>query len=179
MSQHDDLPAPRRVSVDEARDMTGMITVVDRGEVRYLPRDQGREIVPWQPAAPPAEADVGEAWRPLPSVQEVGKPHDRALATVIRSGPLLALTLIASTGAVILLLTGYTLTGWLLLIPSAAGTAAYLAIVLLDLEHNSPSSVERHRINQAAKLKGQQLRQDHELRRAIVEAWLRRMDREG
>ena len=129
-----------------------------------------------QQAGPPAVIDVERVWTPAESVSEVGTPVHRALATAIRAAPLIVLLLPASLAAVWLLEVS---AWWIIPLWGAAGIAAYLCVVWLDLVHNSPASTERHRINRAAALKGLELRQAHELRRSIVEAYLRHLDGKG
>jgi hypothetical protein len=140
-------------------------------------RDERAEIMPaapqWMQAAPLVAANVDEAWKTPETVAEIGSPANRAWSTVIRGLPLLVLAMPAAWG-----LAWATGSGWGLGLLFFAGlaVAAYLGIVLLDLQHNSPTSVERHRINQAARLKELELRQNHQLRRAIVESYLDRME---
>lgn len=120
--------------------------------------------------APPA---TGDAWRPQPTVREVGTPTHRALATLIRAAPLIVLALPVSVGLVWALGTWW---GWLLPLWGLISVAAYLCLVLLDLTYNAPSATERHRINKAAQVETLKLRQAHELKRAVVEAWLKHME---
>ena len=192
----DDLPPPRRVSVDEQRQMTGappagMIRVVDRGQEYYMPRDDRAEVSRWDGAPlervageivrgvaePPAVADAGHVWqRSSDSVSEVGTPVHRATATVIRAAPLIVLLFPATLALVWLLdVSGW----WILPLWGGAAIAAYLAIVLMDLQHNSPSATERHRINRAAQVETLKAKQAHELRRTIVEAYLNHLDGRG
>ncbi len=117
--------------------------------------------------------DVSGVWAPAAQVQEIGTPRDRAWATVIRSAPLLILALPASIA----------LAWWLearlwqwALVWAGLSVAAYLAILWVDLSHNSPSAAERHRVNAATSLKRMELRHAQELRRAIVEAYLDHLD---
>ena len=120
-----------------------------------------------------APAATGDAWRPMPTVKEIGTPVHRATATLIRAAPLIVL-LFPATLALIWMLE--VSAWWILPTWAGLGIAAYLAVVLMDLQHNSPSSTERHRINKAAQVETLKLRQAHELRRAIVEAWLKHME---
>ena len=58
------------------------------------------------------------------------------------------------------------------------GLIGILGVTFLDLQWNSPSSTERHRIDRAYSLKRQELKQTHELRRAIVESYLDHLNAE-
>jgi len=123
-------------------------------------------------AEPPAVA-ANPVWTPAESVSEVGTPVHRATATLIRAAPLLLLMFPATLALVWLLdISGW----WIFPLWALCAIAAYLAVVWLDLVHNSPASTERHRINKGAQVETLKLRQTHELRRAIVEAWLKHME---
>ena len=107
------------------------------------------------------------------SVSEVGTPVHRALATLVRAAPLIVLLFPATLALVWLLeVSGW----WILPMWAGLGIAAYLAIVLMDLQHNSPSATERHRINRAAQVETLKAKQAHELRRTIVEAYLNHLN---
>lgn len=124
-------------------------------------------------AAPPAVVNVEPVWTPAETVREVGTPVSRAFATLLRAAPLVALLLPVSMGLLWLLDAGWA---WLLPLWGTASIAGYLAVVWVDLTFNAPSATERHRITTAANLKRLELRQAHELRRAIVEAYLRHLE---
>lgn len=123
-----------------------------------------------------APMDVSGVWQPAGTIQEIGTPVSRALATVIRSAPLLILALPVSIALAWWL--GARLWQWALLW-AGLSVAAYLAILWLDLVFNSPSAAERHRVNAATGLKRMELRHAQELRRAIVEAYLDHLDGDG
>jgi hypothetical protein len=134
-----------------------------------------RELAQLARAEPGDVVQVAEVWRPTEAAAEVGTPTNRAAATVIRAAPLIVLLLPATAALVWLLkVSGW----WLLPLWALLAVAAYLLIVWLDLVHNSPASTERHRINKAAHLKGLELRLNHELRRAIVQAYLDRFEQD-
>ena len=129
-----------------------------------------------QQAGPPAVIDVERVWTPSEATSEVGSPATRAWATVIRAAPLMLLMFPATLALIWMLDVS---AWWMFPLWALAACAAYLAVVLMDLQHNSPFSVERHRINRASALKAMELRQAHELRRTIVEAYLRHLDGRG
>jgi hypothetical protein len=119
--------------------------------------------------------DVAGAWDSKPTVQEIGTPVHRSVATLIRSAPVV----------VFLVVLGVPLAWWVndgwdwvlgVAIMGGLGLIGTLGVLLLDLQYNSPSSTERHRIDKAAALKRQELKQTHELRRAVIEAWIERME---
>lgn len=118
---------------------------------------------------------VEDAWtKPAESSVEIGTPVNRAIATLLRALPVILLLLPASLAAI----WAFDVSAWWILpLWALSGIAAYLAIALWDLQYNSPNATERHRINKAAELRKIELRQAHELRRAIVEACLRYMER--
>lgn len=144
----------------------------------YVPAPRPRQTI----AAPVIDApivDTAAAWESRPSVIETGTPIHRSIATLIRATPVVLLLAVLGLPAAWYL----TPEDWdwrILAICFVAGFAliGYLIIVLWDLEHNSPSSTERHRIDRAFSLKRQELRQTHELRRAIVESYLDHMNAE-
>lgn len=172
----DDLPPPRRVTIEESRSMTGTRNWI---EARPEPT-QRTQVSRWDGAPPaviqympPAVANTDDAWRSPDSTAEVGSPANRAMATVIRGAPLLLLAIPAAVALAWLLGAGWA---WGVAFFAGLAVAGYLLIVLLDLQHNSPFSTERHRINKAAELKRQELRDAHELKRAIVESYLKHLD---
>ena len=179
----DDLPPPRRVTIEESRSMTGTRNWIEaRPERAAVSRWDGAPLervagdIVRGVAEPPAQADTAEAWRPQPTVKEIGTPVHRATATVIRAAPLIVLLFPATLALVWLLdVSGW----WILPLWGGAAIAAYLAIVLMDLQHNSPSATERHRINRAAQVETLKAKQAHELRRTIVEAYLNHLDGRG
>lgn len=154
-----------------------VIVIRDRNGIREVPLHGRAGLSQWanglDQAAPPVVVDVESVWKPTEAAAEVGTPTNRALATLIRGAPLVALLLPVSMGLLWLLDAGWA---WLLPLWGAISIAAYLAIVWLDLIHNSPASTERHRINKAAQLKSLELRQTHEIRRAIVETFLEHLE---
>jgi hypothetical protein len=179
----DDPPPARRVTVEEARDMTGARWVDahdDRAEIVPSHWTEGGELqrvageIVRSVAEPPAEDATAEAWRPLPSVKEVGTPQGRAVATLIRAAPLVVLLFPATLALIWFLdVSGW----WILPLWAGLGISAYLAVVWLDLVHNSPASTERHRVNQAARVKLAELKMNHELRREIVRSFIRHLER--
>lgn len=179
----DDVPPARRVSVQEAQGMTGappstwVAAAPARAEIvradHWTERAELQRMAGDIVRGDDAPAATGDAFRPMPTVREIGTPTHRALATLIRAAPLVALALPVSVGLVWLLNVWWA---WLLPVWGLVGVAAYLAVVLWDLQYNSPSATERHRINRAAQVETLKLRQAHELRRAIVEAWLKHME---
>jgi len=126
------------------------------------------------PPAPYIDApivDTAAAWESKPSVIETGTPVHRAVATLIRSAPIVVLLIVLGVPATWLVMGAWD---WVygVAVMAGFGLVGILAVTYWDLEHNSPSSTERHRIDKAFQLKRQELRQTHELRRAIVEAYI-------
>lgn len=115
--------------------------------------------------------DTAAAWASTPTVQEVGTPIHRATATLIRSAPVVLL-LIVLGAPVAWFSLGEWDWFWAAAIMAGFGLIGTLGVLWLDLTWNSPSSTERHRIDRAFSLKRQELKQTHELRRAIVEAYI-------
>ena len=117
-----------------------------------------------------SSVDVSGIWSPSAHVAETGTPLHRALATVVRSAPIMVLMAVVAAP-----IAWFLQSGWMLglAIVGCCALAGYLAVLYLDLMHNSPGSTERHRINAATSIKRLELVQKHELRRTIVEAYLR------
>ena len=141
-------------------------------------RHTTRVLMKDPPAMPMIEApvvDTAGAWESKPTVQEIGTPVHRALATLIRSSPVVLLLIVLGIPA-----AWYVGGGWdwwlAIAIMGGFGLIGTLGVLWLDLTWNSPSSTERHRVDKAYLLKRQELRQTHELRRAIVEAYLDTME---
>ena len=179
----DPLPPPRRVTIEESRSMTGTRNWIEaRPERAAVSRWDGAPLervagdIVRGVAEPPAVATPNPVWTPAESVSEVGTPIHRAAATLVRAAPLIVLLFPATLALVWLLeVSGW----WILPMWAGLGIAAYLAIVLMDLQHNSPSATERHRINRAAQVETLKAKQAHELRRTIVEAYLNHLDGRG
>lgn len=131
---------------------------------------------PQAPSWDMAPVVIDQVWTPATGqVQEIGTPVSRALATILRALPIVVLLLpITAAGCWWL---GVLFYEWVLIF-AGSGLAAYLFTVWLDLSHNSPGSVERHRINAAAGLKRLELLQGHELRRAALESYLEALERD-
>lgn len=117
--------------------------------------------------------DIAGVWTPSAAVTETGTPVHRALATVIRAAPIMVLAAIVAVP-----LAWYVESGWMLGLGIVGGgmLTGYLAVLWVDLSWNSPGSTEAKRIGAAYKLKRMELRNSHELRRAIVEAYIRNME---
>lgn len=120
--------------------------------------------------------DVTPVWQPgTGTVSEVGRPTDRAWATILRAAPVWLFAGPLCVAAVYLL--DIRPWGWTVPIWAGVSLVAHLLIVWVDLAWNSPGSVERHRVNAAARLKRTELQHAQELRRAIVEAYLDHLER--
>lgn len=158
--------------VDLSRSSWSYGPVVAPRPATYVPAVRKVELPRWESA--PIGTDA--VWEPRTGqITEVGTPVSRATATVIRAAPLVALLLpITAAGAWAL---GAHLWEWILLF-GLASVAAYLLMLWLDLLHNSPGSVERHRVNAAATLKRRELELSHELKRKALEAYLDHLERE-
>ena len=115
--------------------------------------------------------DTAAAWESMPTVQEIGTPVHRAVATLIRSAPVVLLLIVLGIPV-----TWFVADGWdwflAVAIMGGFGLIGTLGVLWLDLTWNSPSSTERHRIDRAYSLKRMELRQTHETRRALVEAYI-------
>ncbi len=131
-----------------------------------------------QPPAPVIDAeptDVSGVWASRSAtVQEVGTPVHRALATLIRSAPIVVL--LAILGIPTTWLVGWD---WMLAVAIVGGFAliGFMGVLLIDLSWNAPGSTERHRINKAYQIKRQEMQHSHELRRDIVNAYIDALER--
>lgn len=168
-----DMP-PRRVSVDEQR-AAGMAHSNFVAPAPLARRESGPPVT-LRDMRDMTTIEASRVYEPVASVREVGKPQDRAVATVIRAAPLVGLLFPATIALVWLLDVS---AWWLFPLWALMGIAGYLAIVLMDLQHNSPASTERHRINKGHDLDRLRVRLDHELKRDILDAWLRHLDKDG
>lgn len=119
--------------------------------------------------------NIEGVWQPSAHVAETGTPIHRALATVIRAAPIMLLMAIVSVP-----IAWYIESGWMLgiAIVGLCTLIGYLAVLYIDLSWNSPGSIEAKRISAAYRLRRMELKQSHELRRAIVEAWLERQEKD-
>lgn len=119
--------------------------------------------------------DVAAAWESKPTVVETGTPIHRSIATLIRAAPIVVLLVIL--GAPVAWFTlGEWNWAWAVVFMAGMGLIGIMGVTLLDLQWNSPSSTERHRIDKAYSLKKQELKQTHDLRRAIVEAYINHLE---
>jgi hypothetical protein len=148
---------------------------VGKGRANYVAAPVYRQ----QMAAPVIDAeptDVSGVWSSRSAtMQEVGTPVHRALATLIRSTPIVVL--LAILGIPTTWLVGWD---WMLAVGIVGGFALVgsLGVLLIDLSWNAPGSTERHRVNKAYQLKRMELQQNHELRRDIVNAYLASLERQ-
>ena len=130
-------------------------------------REQAAPIVEGTPT------DIAGVWTPSAAVTETGTPVHRAMATLLRAAPIMAL--MAALGVPVAL---WVQSDWLIgiAIVVALPLAGYMAVMWMDLSWNSPGSTEAKRISAAYRLKRMELKNSHELRRALVEAWIEHMD---
>lgn len=151
---------------DERDAALAPVVVHGQPRERIIMRDAPR--APQWDAAP---IDVTPVWQPgAGTVSEIGRPTDRAWATILRAAPVWLFAGPLCVAAVYLL--DIRPWGWTVPIWAGVSLVAHLLIVWVDLAWNSPGSVERHRVNAAARLKRTELQHAQELRRAIVEAYL-------
>lgn len=126
------------------------------------------------PTIDAAPTDIAGVWQPSAHVAETGTPLHRAYATVIRAAPIMLLMAIVAVP-----IAWYVESGWMLgvAIVGLCTLIGYLGVLYIDLSWNSPGSTEAKRISAAYRLRRMELKQSHELRRAIVEAWLERQEK--
>lgn len=142
--------------------------VVHHSPTRYTHTVMMRDRAP-APIIETAPTDISGVWQPSAAVTETGTPVHRAYATVIRATPIMML--MAILGVPVAWFVGWD---WILAAAIIAGMTlmGYMAVLWVDLSWNSPGSTEAKRISAAYRLKRMELKNSHELRRAIVEAYI-------
>jgi hypothetical protein len=146
--------------------------IVTHSPTRHTRSIMFRDRTP-APVIEAAPTDISGVWQPSAAVTETGTPVHRAFATVIRAAPIMVLMAIVAIP-----LAWFVESGWMLGLGIVAllTLAGYLMVLWVDLSWNSPGSTEAKRINAAYRLKRMELRNSHELRRAIVEAYIEHME---
>lgn len=128
----------------------------------------------------PAPSATGDAWRPTPAIVEHSTPFERAKALMVRQLLLWAIWVVLAVAAG---LTVYKVTaiggGYAALFGLAVFGGCAAASFVADKAERGDSAVglERHRINRAAELERLKLRQDHELKRMALDAYLDALER--
>ena len=139
----------------------------------FVPAASNRPEVPAQLWQPVSSGDM-QVWQPSESVREETSAVDRSVGLLIRQVPMFVVWLIISIVAG--LVAWYVLPGWGAFIFGLAvlGVLSAASFLIMDRTERdySGSGLERHRINQAAKLKLVELKQAHELKRAALDAYL-------
>ena len=131
----------------------------------------------WQPA-PSGMVDV---WAPTPAIVEQSTPVQRAQALMIRQLLLLVIWLVLAIAAGLAAWQFAKLGGGASALFGLAvfGGCAAASFVALDRAERSDSAtgLEKHRIDRAAELERLRLKQDHELRRQALDAYLNYLER--
>lgn len=145
--------------------------VVSKAPSTYVPAQRERQLPAHVVDAQPT--DIAGVWQPSAAVTETGTPVHRALATVIRAAPIMVLAVLVGVP-----IAWYVESGWMMGLAIVGGMMllGYMAVLYVDLSWNSPGSTEAKRISAAFKLKRMELKNSHELRRAIVEAYLEHLE---
>lgn len=151
-----------------------------RPQSNYIPALPARrpDLPPalWQPA-PSATSD---AWRPTPAIIETSTPFERAKALMLRQLLLWCIWLILALAAALAAFRFAAISG-----PAAAlfglavfGAAAAASFIALDRAERSDSAtgLEKHRIDRAAELERLKLIQEHELRSAVIDSYIKRLE---
>lgn len=159
-AEEDDRPALSMWAVDRA-------PVVSKAPSTYVPARRERQLPAHVIDAQPT--DIAGVWTPSAAVTETGTPVHRAMATVLRATPIMVLMAIVAIP-----LAWYVESGWMLGLAIVGGLMllGYMAVLWVDLSWNSPGSTEAKRISAAYRLKKMELKNSHELRRALIEAFI-------
>lgn len=144
----------------------------ERNFVRALPAKTTPVAYPMQDA--PAQIVVERVFDYGEGAKETTNSIDRAAALAIRTAPFGCAWLILAIGAA--WAAGNSIAGILLFATLTAATYAWLNRQEYD---HSRAGLERHRINVAAALKAQELAQQHELRRAALQGYMRHLEGEN
>lgn len=119
------------------------------------------------------QTDISGVWAVRSAtVEEVGKPQDRAIATLIRAAPIVVILALLGVPLTWVALGGWDWI-WGLTFIGVMALLGILAVTLMDLQWNSPSSTEVRRIDRAYQLKREEQRHRHDERRAIIDAFLK------
>lgn len=169
--------------------MTGWDTDIDNAPVATSSRHAPPSFVPAAPRRvemPPALLTPGQSgtmdvWQPSPSIVEHSTPMQRAGALVVRQVLLWAIWLVLAVAAALAAWQFARIGSGLSALFGLAvfGGCAAASFIALDRAERSDSAtgLEKHRINQAAELERLKLRQDHELRRAALDEYLDRLEK--
>lgn len=144
----------------------------------YVPAQPVRRPDP--PAAlmtPPAPATI-DAWRPQEALHEATDARDRAVGFTIRMIPLAAIWLALSLA---LALTVYLLAGGVFAAVAGLmlwGSLTALTWLLHDRQERmfAAGGIERHRLDLAHDLERRRIEHEAEARRAVIQAYLKRME---
>lgn len=162
-----------------------MLTVTERGKVRYIPRDDYQppqlpmlgEVLP--PANPDSAALVHAWQQPTEAMVEQTSATDRAHGVVLRSLPMFGLVaLLSLAGALI----AYGVAGQVpaaltfLVVMATVGGGIYWFESRTEYAH-SRNGVERLRIIESADLEHARLDHEFGLRRMALEAYIKIMER--
>lgn len=144
----------------------------------YVPAMPDRRPDPPAAVLAPAPSATIDAWRPADAIHETTDARDRATGFVLRMLPLTAIWLILSTAAAIVLgmLAGtvWAAVGGLML----WGVLTAITYLAHDTQERrfAAGGIERHRLDLAHDLERRRIEHDAEARRAVIQAYLKRME---
>lgn len=166
MEEHESLPMWGTVEPSERA--PSVMHSPTKHSAHYIVRDR-----PQMPVIDATPTDIAGVWAPSAAVTETGTPVHRAYATVIRATPIMVLMALVAIP-----LAWFLESGWMLGLAIVGGLMlfGYLGTLYIDLSWNSPGSTEAKRISAAYRLKRMELKNSHELRRAIVESYLAHLE---
>lgn len=155
----------------------GPVASSSRPQANYVPAAPRQPEPPaalWQPSTP----TTGDAWRPHEALHERTDARDRAAGFVLRMLPLTAVWLILSTAAAIVLgmLAGtvWAFVGGLML----WGVLTAITYLAHDTQERryAAGGIERHRLDLAHDLERTRLEQEHQIRRAVIDSYIKRLE---
>lgn len=151
-----------------------------RPQHNFIPAVSNSPQLPAQLWQPVSTGDM-QVWQPSESVREDTSAVDRSIGLLIRQLPLSIVWLVLAVAAA--LVAWYVLPGWPAFIFGLTlfGVLCAASYILFDRQERdySGTGIERHRINQAAKLKLVEMKQAHELKRAALDAYLDHLQQKG
>jgi hypothetical protein len=147
----------------------------------YVPAAPMRRPDPLAALWQPAPSGVVDAWQPQRTIVETATPIQRAGALVMRQLLLWCIWLVLAVAAALAAWQFARIGGGLAALFGLAvfGGCAAASFIALDRAERADSAtgLEKHRIEQAARLERLKLQQDHELKRAALEAYLEHLDK--
>lgn len=154
------------------------VATSSRPQTTFVPAMPARRPEPLPPALAPSTPATVDAWRPHEALHERTDARDRAAGFVLRMLPLTMIWLILSVAAAIVLAmlagTLWAAVGGLML----WGTLTAITYLAHDTQERryAAGGIERHRLDLAHDLERRRIEHEAEARRAVIDAYLKRLE---